>query len=306
MAKRAFTAYPTWPNDELESNRRIAIANFVEKWNKEGGDAYRSAFAEGLPIVEGLFSATMNLAELATGDAFGVSPQLVQPARFLGGPPVSADDLNTLAGTKISGRTKLDPDLARKAGEIIHSALDRGRFPWLFAKPARAASPDELRLAIRWTTGLWAAQRVATEKRTESATKQERDIKELLGRLGFQYLKPQTIDVTGARLTPGSYSSECVVEGAKCDIPIGLTDGRLLFLECKVSNSAVNSIKRLVRETVGKARLWKAAFGERAVVGAVLEGVFGQTNLKAAQESGVAIIWSHDLGPLRSFLLTAQ
>lgn len=53
-------------------------------------------------------------------------------------------------------------------------------------------------------------------------------------------------------------------------------------LECKVSNSATNSVKRLNRETGGKARDWNGRFGERAITGAVLAGVFKLRNLKTA------------------------
>ncbi|MGH2771058.1 MAG: XamI family restriction endonuclease [Actinomycetota bacterium] len=57
-----------------------------------------------------------------------------------------------------------------------------------------------------------------------------------------------------------------------------------MALECKVSNSALNSVKRLIRETGGKARSWRNAFGLQIVTGAVLAGVYKLGNLLDAQQ----------------------
>ena len=93
------------------------------------------------------------------------------------------------------------------------------------------------------------------------------------------------------------------MSGKKADIVIGLADGRFMALECKVSNSEVNSFKRLNHETVEKVQHWGAAFGTNGVVGAaVLAGVFKVANLKDAQEEGVSLFWSFDLAPLGEFL----
>lgn len=95
--------------------------------------------------------------------------------------------------------------------------------------------------------------------------------------------------------------------GSKCDVPVRLHDGRLLALECKVSNSALNSVKRLIRETGGKARAWKNAFGLQVITGAALAGVYKLGNLMDAQENyGIAMFWEQDLRPLQEFVAQAQ
>jgi hypothetical protein len=68
---------------------------------------------------------------------------------------------------------------------------------------------------------------------------------------------------------------ETPVAGAKADVAAGLPGGRLMIIECKVSNSSVNSHKRIVHDTGGKATIWHREI-ERAntVVAAVLTGVF--------------------------------
>jgi hypothetical protein len=79
-----------------------------------------------------------------------------------------------------------------------------------------------------------------------------------------------------------------------------------LPLECKVSNSPLNNVKRLLRETDGKSRQWTAAYGDHVVTWAVLAGVFKLHNLIDAQQSHrVSIFWEHNLAPLIDFLSAA-
>jgi hypothetical protein len=129
-------------------------------------------------------------------------------------------------------------------------------------------------------------------------------VEALLIQRQFRKVPRRPITIVGG-LAPGEYCREAAVVGVKCDVPVGLLDGRFLLIECKVSNSAVNSVKRLNRETVGKARQWRQAFGDRAIPAAVLAGVFKLPNLTDAQNAGVALFWEHDLEPLASFLSDA-
>ena len=82
----------------------------------------------------------------------------------------------------------------------------------------------------------------------------------------------------------------------RADIVVRLHDYRAMAIECKASNSAVNSFKRVNHEAAGKARNWITGFGKRQTVpAAVIDGVFSPANLEAAQDDGLAIIWSHRL-----------
>lgn len=76
-----------------------------------------------------------------------------------------------------------------------------------------------------------------------------------------------------------------------------------MCVECKVTNSTVNSFKRLNHETVEKASHWYHALGTNGVVCAgLLSGVFSVDNLLAAQSEGVSLFWSHDLESIGSFI----
>jgi hypothetical protein len=120
---------------------------------------------------------------------------------------------------------------------------------------------------------------------------------------GFELDQSRKSMVALDELPRGSFSRERKVGGAKCDIPIRLYDGRLLTIECKVSNGPKNSWKRLQREVGGKADTWKQAYGAQVITGAVLAGVFDLKCLVDAQnKQNVALFWQHDLKPLIDFV----
>ncbi|MEO8648322.1 MAG: XamI family restriction endonuclease [Acidobacteriota bacterium] len=55
-------------------------------------------------------------------------------------------------------------------------------------------------------------------------------------------------------------------------------------IECKVSNSATNSVKRLNNDAAAKAETWIKDFGEMVVVPvAVLGGVYKRRNCVSAK-----------------------
>ncbi|MCL4465357.1 MAG: XamI family restriction endonuclease [Chloroflexi bacterium] len=305
MTPSAAACPPQWDRQSLERSRTEAIEVFIEERAAEGGERYRTVLAERIEVVTRLFAATDDLRDLGSGNALSDQAGLIEAARYLGGPPVSADDLDTLAETSIATRRRLPPDLARKAASVISTGLDQDRFPWLFAVPQRAPTAPERYTAIRWTAGLMAVQRVQTERRNTSAVRQQAKVRGVLRDAGFVEVRNREINVVGD-LARGEYCvGEVIVAGTKCDVPVGLHNGRLLLIECKVSNSGTNSVKRLNREVGGKAGHWREAFGQQACTAAVLSGVFKLKNLEDAQDGGVAILWEHDLSSLASFLRLA-
>ncbi len=302
---RYFATPPAWDSADLERGRRAAISAFIMERAAEGGAGYRTALAANIAAVRQLFALTNDLHSLGSGAALVENPRLIEVARYLGGPPVSADDFDTLAEEKIAKRRRLSGDLAKRAAEVVEAWIDRDRFPWLFEVPPRDPTGVEREVAIRWTAGLMTVQQVQTKRRSDSAKRQQEVVRQLLVNLGFIGVPAR--DINGLRdLGPGEFcEGESVVAGSKCDIPIGLRDGRLLLTECKVSNSATNSVKRLNREVGEKASRWRGVFGEQAVTAAVLAGVYKLKNLQDAQGAGIVLFWEHDLGPMAQFLRSA-
>ncbi len=181
------------------------------------------------------------------------------------------------------------------------------------------ASHPDVRHAVDCTAKLWASQRSATELRNSQAKTQERRVRAALEAAGLRFVESAEIrqriraldDEVKLGLTPGNYQEilrrgeftrETRVAGAKCDVPVRLRNGRLLPIECKVSGSATNGVKRLNRETGGKHDEWRGVFGTDLQAGAVLGGVFGSASVRDAQNDGILIFFDHDLAALDRFI----
>jgi hypothetical protein len=106
---------------------------------------------------------------------------------------------------------------------------------------------------------------------------------------------------------PGSFCREAQVAGRKADIVVVLYDKRLLLIECKVSNSALNSVKRVNNDAGAKASIWIKSLGEVQVVPAVmLSGVFKPHNLEQAQNQKLSLFWAHRMEDLGEFILSTK
>jgi hypothetical protein len=303
MRPSPFIDPPRWFADELDGQREIALTRFIEAWGREGTRAYRELFERNAPVVRTLFTLTSDLTNFRA-EFFASEPDLLTAARYLGGPPLSADDLATLIGGKV-GRRRLDAELEQNVERVLRSAWDPVRFPWLPA--GRSPEDHERDAAIAWTAGIWSVEQLRTKRRTESSRRQENAVVEALREAGFDQ-RPRLPAITSLDELPrGSFVRETSLAGSKCDVPVRLRDGRLLAIECKVSNTALNSVKRLIRETGGKARLWRNAFGLQVITAAVLSGVYKLRNLEDAQDNyEVTILWEHDLAALTTFVTEAR
>lgn len=290
---------PTFTDAELDAQRLRAIDIFIEERKREGDAPYKTTYAELLPAVERLFRETGNLTRLE-GRVLAADPALLECMRFLSAPPISEDDLDTLVGRSVAKRKTLTEDLAQEAVDVMSAMIDTIRCPWVGER--RPPTPNEVEKAVQWTTGILAIESLRTERRTESAKRQQEAVMGLLRANGWVEAPRKDINLLDD-LPRGHFCGESIVAGNKCDIPVRLHDGRLLALECKVSNSALNSVKRLIRETCGKASHWRTTFGTQLITGAVLAGVYKLTNLTDAQNNrGVAIFWEHDMQPLMDFI----
>jgi len=283
----------------MEAEAERGLTTFVRNRLAEGSAPYCRAFEDARPIVARLFAQTQDLLNLATA-ASHEEASLNDALRYLFGPPLSKDDLATLTKNLHSElTTKNNSNQAILA--LVQKFIDPFRFPWL--KTGAQPSPAARQAAIDWTTSLWAVERCRTRRRMESSKAQERLVRQMLGR-ECQLVETQGIRAISAldEIERGHFAGETILANAKADVVVRLKDGRVLAIECKVSNSAINSVKRLNRETVGKAEKWRTRYGLQVITAAVLAGVFKVGDLLEAQQAGVAIFWEHDLAPLRDFV----
>lgn len=226
--------------------------------------------------------------------------------RYLAAPPVSEDDLKTLAETTLSSSAlQSDVKHARRVRDIILQIIDPYRFPWV--QENRNASKAERTQAIVASAALVSARKVETSRRSDAKKGQEETVKSMLQDIGLTEVPPRNISLLDTAPAPGEFCGESKLGDTRADIIIRLYDRRAMPLECKVSNSSINSFKRINHEATGKARVWISAFGKRQIVpGAVISGVFNPSNLETAQAEGLAIFWNHRLKDLAKFIQSTQ
>lgn len=288
---------PVYSQEELESWRLQAIEEFRRDRMEEPLEDYLEAFDEYMGATEELLEATVDLSDLE-GQALHVlsDPGLTEALRYLAGPPISLDDLKTLASAPSLNvrRLKNDPSLVRRIVQTVLIGLDRQRFPWVLE--GREPSEAERSAAVLASAALMATRRVGTKRRNAGKAEQEERVEAAL--LGAGMKKVPTRNITNLALAPGigEFCRESMLGNRKADFVVRLWDQRVMPLECKVSNSATNSVKRLNNDAAVKAEVWRQDFGARQVVpAAVLSGVYKLHNLEDAQSRGLSLFWAHDL-----------
>jgi XamI restriction endonuclease len=289
-------APPEWDAGQLERDRLVSIETFKEQRLQEPLEQYLEAFDTYRGVVEELLETTVDLTELSsTALEVLTDPGLLEALRYLAGPPISTDDLKVLADARLStSALQNDPAMAERVVETVLTALDRRRFPWV--REDREPEEAEREAAALASAALMATQRLSNARRSESKTAQEDAVRIALLGAGFRELPTRTMVTLAAAPSEGEFCPESMFGGRKADFVVGLWDGRKLPLECKVSNSATNSVKRLNNDAAVKASQWLREFGTaQTVPAAVLSGVFKRHNLEAAQHSGLALFWAHDL-----------
>ncbi len=299
--------YPFWTDEELEERRQRSRELYVARYKTEVRAAFAEIERECRGELRALFELTDDLRCLGDDpDLFTEHPELLTAARFLTRPAISADTL------KIVGQG--NGPLAS-----ICEFLDHDRFPWLAGERAGSPSRAEVNRALAFTARIMAEQRAQTRSRTQSSRAQEEAVRSVLLDCGLTYVDSNDVrrrirelgdDLKRGLTTSnyqellgrGEFTRETVLAGARCDVPVRLPDGRLFPIECKVSNSEVNSTKRLIRETRGKHIEWRREFGGDLLTGAVLAGSFSMINLRQAQEAGVLPFFEHELETLMAFI----
>ena len=226
--------------------------------------------------------------------------------RYLAAPPVSEDDLKTLADSNLAPTTlRTQRAEAERVRDAVLRIIDPHRFGWLV--DGRRPSDDERTRAVVASAVLVAVRKVETSRRGNAKRFQERAVKELLRQAGVDEVEARDIPLLDAAPAPGQFCGESKLGGTRADIVVRLYDGRVMPVECKVSNSAVNSFKRINHEAAGKARDWISGFGWRQVVpAAVIAGVFNPANLATAQFEGLTIYWNDRLNDLVDYIASTR
>lgn len=290
-----------WTKDELEGARNLAQRRFVLERQGEGVHAFHATCRDTEPLVRKALQLTADLRSI-TGEVLLKEPSLWWALRYFCAPPISEEDLWTLVGQKFKNMT---PRVSDGTASALLSVIDAWRFPWVAAR--REPTEAERESAVLSTTILLAHETLKTKRRGSASRAQEEAVTAALTEAGLAFDHRRSAILRLDELERQHFSRERKVDGAKCDVPVRLADGRLLALECKVSNGPKNSWKRLQREVGGKAERWRQEFGSQVLTGAVLAGVFDLRCLVTAQdEQRVFLFWEHDLGPLIDFIKSSS
>lgn len=296
---------PRWTAAELSEDAAISGAQFRSE-RLAITDSWEAHYKQARSKFELLFTKLNDLDPDAITDAnlaetYGLG--LGEALRYLAGPPISDDDLRVIADVDslAPGVLKRSPEASRKVFEVIERVIDAHRFPWMKAEGKPSDAQREA--ALLASSVLLAAQRIATERRNEGKENQETKVKAYLRNLGFTEVPTAAINTIVKGPQAMQFCAECQLGERKADVVVRLHDTRLMAIECKVSNSATNSVKRLNNDAAVKAEYWITQFGAAQVVPvAALAGVFKVLNLKQAQARGLALFWSHDLDKLGTFI----
>lgn len=301
---------PLWEDERLAQHDQRALEDFVERRLGEPDGRYAQHLLSRKAGLKRLLREISDFdpqhPDIESARRIVGDRELLDALRYLAGPPISADDLGVLVTkrpARLSGRIlRSDPDLARSAISLICRLADNGRFPWV--RQQRPPRRHELKLAIRATASLHAAQTMQTERRGYGK-KVETLLRARLETMGYARQRaPNKGKLTAPAHFPAArtFYGECSLYGRWADLIIGLSDGRIVATESKDSSSIVNSVKRVLNDTAAKAQHWRDKFGEIVIPVALLSGVFGLNDLRNAQASGLHLVWAHDLDTLVAWL----
>lgn len=294
-----------WTIEELAQDAALS-ANAFRSGRLGSSDAWAIQYEAAHQKFSLLLEKLGNLGSTGITDeqlveAYGA--KLGEALRYLAGPPVSDDDLRVIADVEslAPGVLKKHPTELRKVYEVIERIIDPFRFPWVRAR--KNPTSQQLETALIASSVLLATQRLATERRHDGKEGQEAKVKDHLRDMGFAEVATTAIHTLVKGPQAMQFCAECQLGDRKADVVIRLHDTRLMAIECKVSNSATNSVKRLNNDAAVKADYWLKQFGTAQVVpAAMLSGVFKVINLEQAQSRGLALFWSHDLSKLGEFI----
>jgi hypothetical protein len=299
-----FVPPPQWTPEQLEADRLAAEDIFRTERMEEPLEEYLTHFETVQGVLENLIEATVDLEQLDEQAVTVLSDaELLDGVRYLTGPPISMDDLKTLVESRSLTPQALaaDPELVSRLLQVIRAGLDRRRFPWV--NEGREPSAAEREAAILASAALMATRRTETARRTSGKKLQEERVRESLLTQGFVETGTKAIGTIAEAPQPGQFCREVVLGERKADLVVGLWDRRIMAIECKVSNSSTNSVKRLNNDAAVKAEVWIKDFGHRQVVPvALLSGVYKLHNLEQAQSRGLTLYWAHRLSDLTEWV----
>lgn len=221
--------------------------------------------------------------------------------RHMTAPPISQDQFELACsvwkkGSEKPRARKIKPDVAVAVSVSFASRCSHSLAPWV--AESRAPRITEIKKLLWSVAPLLANQQVATLQRNRAAGVQEGALVALLLRKGWTRLPASPLDTRGTlperHFMHKTRFATASAAPQEVDVAIGLKQSLVLATECKVSNDATNSIKR-VNDVLKKAKAWKDHWGSFVKTAALLQGVIAPKDVYRLLDEGVEVFWSHDL-----------
>jgi len=286
-------------SQENEKNSRLAKRFYLENtdpigeakdWGQAMGQIRSAAYAA--------LEASNYLRDFEA--ALTVSGHHMLIFRHLLAPPKSQDQFSLLCpewskASEKSGKA-LREDKALAASKVLDTWKDRSITPWLDEQ--RLPTDTEKALIVERIVSFIAPKLTETQKRNRLSYDQENAVIQLLRGLGWTQSKSFLIDELSA-IKPRTFMHKArfataTTNAQEVDIACGLKQGIVAAMECKVTNDATNSVKR-VNDILKKAKAWKDHWGSFVETAALLQGVIKPSDVQRLTDDGVRVFWSHDL-----------
>lgn len=275
MSASRLAGVRVWSATEVEADAAAARAEFRQRRLGEPLARYLEAYDKAHPGVERWIAelGTVfddNAMARARLKALLATEEGRTILRYLGAPPISEDDLDTLAETSLAGAARNDAG-AERIRSVVRAIVDPRRSPWL--ESGTPPSMAQRKAAALATTVLMASQRVQTLRRGDEKVGVEGAFRGLLVGMGWKQAWPRTPAGVQKLITdapaPRPFFVQTNLGSDNADLIVRMDDGRLLAVECKGSNSEINSRKRLNKEAAQNARAWLGRCGTEPIVPAV-------------------------------------
>lgn len=159
---------PCWTSEQMKADAAVSTEQFRKQRIEEPLEHYLEAFDDYHGHVEDLFKTTFDLTKLESSAVeILTEPKLLNAFRYLAGPPISLDDLKTVAEAASLSPKQLraQAELVERVVRVVLIGLDSRRFPWV--KDNRAPTDAERDAAVLASSAMMAAQRVGTKRRSE-------------------------------------------------------------------------------------------------------------------------------------------
>ena len=261
-------------------------------------EVWREAVDRSLEELAALLGASKNLSDIEA--ALLTSGKYVRPLRHLLAPPLSQDQFKLACPEWPKSSEKKQVPLTKEKATAVAGKIKE----WLEPKFAAAVANGD-KIDLLGAAYLMARQDYETVRRNKLAKRQETDACKVLDDLGFSKAEASFIDEPGA-VAEREYlltTRFATADGSshEVDIAVGLSKKQILALECKVSNDATNSVKR-VNDVMKKSEAWRRQWGKFVTTGALLQGVIKETDITRMLEEEIVVFWSHDLDEFKNWV----